>query len=77
MRTRQLNCCSITDIQVMSTTGEFAEDPAKPWPALPLTMGPGQILDLGLLFTPDPANGPGQRTATIEVTLVKRQCSDS
>ncbi len=60
---------TITGIQMVSATGEFTENTAKPWPVLPMTMEPGQTLDLSLLFTPDPANGPGQRAAALEVTL--------
>lgn len=60
---------SISSIQVISATNEFAEDPSNPWPSLPVVLNPGKTLDLGLLFTPDPANGPGVRTAVVEVTL--------
>ena len=58
----------ITAIAIVGST-EIVEDPANPWPTLPTNVDPGTSIELGLLFTPDAANGPGNRMATLEVTL--------
>lgn len=60
---------TITGITVVDPNGEIVEDPARMWPALPLRIEPGTRVNLGLQFTPTPGSTPGERNATLELTL--------
>jgi hypothetical protein len=64
---------SITKIQIVNGTGEIVEDPANTWPARPFFVDPGEFVDLGLAFNATPGSQPGERTATLEITLSNGQ----
>lgn len=59
----------VTAFTLQSASGEIMEDPANPWPAPPIKLGPGEKLILGLAFVPTAGSAPGVRTATLEITL--------
>jgi hypothetical protein len=59
----------IVKIEIVDGTGEIVEDAAHPWPALPLTLVPGQKMPLWFALVPNGANGVGERAAMAEVTL--------
>lgn len=52
-------------IEGMNQT-DFSQDPAKPWPALPYFLRPGEELELGVVFAPK-GGAPGNRTANLIV----------
>ena len=45
----------IESLTINGGNGEIIEDPANPWPTLPITLQPGEVLRLGVALTPDPA----------------------
>lgn len=51
-----------------ANTDEIIEDPAMPWPTLPLKLMPGEIYELGVAFNPLAGSAPGLRQATLEIT---------
>ncbi len=60
---------TITGITVVDANGEIVEDPTNVWPALPARVDPGSRFPLGLQFTPVSGSAPGERSATMEVTM--------
>ncbi|MBL7989452.1 MAG: choice-of-anchor D domain-containing protein, partial [Chlorobi bacterium] len=44
---------------------EFAMNPAKPWPATPFAISPGQSLDFSVIHTPATGSQPGPRSAML------------
>ena len=58
----------IINVQIVGST-EIVEDPGNGWPTLPVTVAPSQQLELGLALVPTTGSTPGDRTATLEVTL--------
>ncbi|MGE3800520.1 MAG: choice-of-anchor D domain-containing protein [Candidatus Kapaibacterium sp.] len=48
--------------------GEIAEDPANPWPALPIRLDPEEMVDLAVVLNPAAGSQSGPRVATMEIT---------
>ncbi len=59
----------VTSITIEGPTGEFIEDAARPWPALPFTMGPAQKAALWVELKPDGTVGVGDRASEMVMTL--------
>ncbi|MDB5034819.1 MAG: hypothetical protein JWQ98_2060 [Chlorobi bacterium] len=60
---------SIAKIDIDGTDrGDFMEDPAAKWPALPREILPGERLDLGIVFGPN-GTAPGGRAAILKLHL--------
>lgn len=59
----------IEGLAITGGNGEIGEDPANRWPQLPLALQPGQKVQIGVALTPDAAGVPGERNATLEVTI--------
>lgn len=59
----------ITGVTLVDPNGEFRKDPARPWPGMPLVIGPGEKVELGVMLAPAATAAPGGRQATVRVTL--------
>ena len=65
----KLENVSIRNIEIVGGNGEIVMDPNNPWPTLPVTLKPGEILDLGITLIPDPNGSDGMREAEILIIL--------
>jgi len=60
----------VNKVEIVGTdAAEFAMNPAKPWPAVPFAVMPGQAMNLSVVHTPAPASQPGPRNAQLNLTL--------
>lgn len=63
------NTIELTVIEKVVIAGpdaaEFAMNPAKPWPAVPFAISPGQSIDLSIIHTPAAGSQPGPRNAML------------
>lgn len=59
----------IDSIRIVGGNGEIIMNPDRPWPSMPLKIGPGELLELGITLLPDPNGSEGTRQAEILIFL--------
>lgn len=50
-------------------SAEITADPARPWPAMPILVRPGETVGFGVVLNAAAGSTPGTRNATLELTL--------
>lgn len=69
VRNTSTEVIEITNLALIGpNTDQIMEDPANPWPTLPVQVLPEEALELGLAFEAASGSTPGVRTATLEIT---------
>lgn len=59
----------IEALNLAGGNGEIAQHSARPWPALPIRMEPGDQIRIWVELRPDPNGAPGDRNAELVVVL--------
>lgn len=59
----------VTDVSLSGpNTAEIMEDASNPWPAMPITIAPGESLKFALMFDAASASAPGVREVSLDIT---------
>ena len=65
----KLENVTIEKILMVGDDGEIIEDDGNQWPDLPITLGPGEQLDLGVVLLPNPDSSEGVREVELLIIL--------